>query len=65
MAPIIWQFLCYKVAQWCKLTSGTPPHLPTDATAEMLSATVKIQQELGWHNFIKGGMAKEWCLAQV
>eukprot|EP00957_Ditylum_brightwellii_P104059 7927745-Ditylum_brightwellii.AAC.1 len=58
-APIIRQVLCYKVAQWCKLTSGTPPRLPTDATAEILSATVKIQQELGWHNFIKGCMTKE------
>eukprot|EP00957_Ditylum_brightwellii_P049369 3745230-Ditylum_brightwellii.AAC.1 len=64
-APIIRQVLCYKVAQWCKLTCGTPPCLPTDATAEILSAAVEIQRDLGWHNFIKGHMAKEWCLAQV
>eukprot|EP00957_Ditylum_brightwellii_P059035 4477417-Ditylum_brightwellii.AAC.1 len=36
-----------------------------DATAEILLAAVEIQQELGWHNFIKGHMAKEWCLAQA
>eukprot|EP00957_Ditylum_brightwellii_P165358 12590208-Ditylum_brightwellii.AAC.1 len=35
-----------------------------DATADILSAAVKIQQELGWQNFIKGRIAKEWCLAQ-
>eukprot|EP00957_Ditylum_brightwellii_P094846 7223164-Ditylum_brightwellii.AAC.1 len=64
-APIIQQVLCYKVAQWCKLTSGKPPCLPTDATAEILLAAVEIQQELGWHNFITGCMAKEWCLAQA
>eukprot|EP00957_Ditylum_brightwellii_P055545 4209629-Ditylum_brightwellii.AAC.1 len=64
-APIIHQFLCYKVTQWCKLTWVTPSRLPTDATAEILSAAVKNQQDLGWHNFIKGRMAKEWCLTQA
>eukprot|EP00957_Ditylum_brightwellii_P092285 7026632-Ditylum_brightwellii.AAC.1 len=64
-APIIRQVLCYKVAQWYKLTSGPPPRLPTDAAAEILSAAVELQQELGLHNFIKGRMAKKWCLAQA
>eukprot|EP00957_Ditylum_brightwellii_P067328 5110087-Ditylum_brightwellii.AAC.1 len=58
-APIIRQVLCYKVAQWCNLPCGTPPRLPMDATAVSLSAAVETQGDLGWHNFIKGRMAKE------
>eukprot|EP00957_Ditylum_brightwellii_P019403 1463869-Ditylum_brightwellii.AAC.1 len=63
--PIICQVLCYNVAQWCKLPCGTPPCLPTDATTVSLSAAVKTQGYLGWHNFIKGRMAKEWCQTQA
>eukprot|EP00957_Ditylum_brightwellii_P049742 3772343-Ditylum_brightwellii.AAC.1 len=65
MAPIICQVLCYKVAQWCKQLCGTPPRIPTDATGVLLSAAVKTQGYLGWHNFINGRMAKEWCQAQA
>eukprot|EP00957_Ditylum_brightwellii_P099668 7592172-Ditylum_brightwellii.AAC.1 len=57
--PIICQVLCYKVAQWCKLPCGTSPRISTDATAVSLSAAVETQGDLGWHNFIKGHMAKE------
>eukprot|EP00957_Ditylum_brightwellii_P126856 9669991-Ditylum_brightwellii.AAC.1 len=36
-----------------------------DAPADILSAAVETQQELGWHKFIKGRIAKEWCMAQA
>eukprot|EP00957_Ditylum_brightwellii_P069331 5263470-Ditylum_brightwellii.AAC.1 len=36
-APLICQIIYYQVAQWCKLSCGTPPRIPTDATGALVS----------------------------
>eukprot|EP00957_Ditylum_brightwellii_P176782 13466444-Ditylum_brightwellii.AAC.1 len=64
-APILCQVLFYKVSQWCKLPCGTPPHLPTDSTGNIVRDTVERQGQLSWDNFMKGRIAFEQCWSQA
>eukprot|EP00957_Ditylum_brightwellii_P139705 10647249-Ditylum_brightwellii.AAC.1 len=64
-APILCQVLIYKVSQWCTLTCGTPPYLPTDFTGSIVRNAVETQGHLSWDNFIEGRIAFKWCWAQA
>eukprot|EP00957_Ditylum_brightwellii_P204893 15341256-Ditylum_brightwellii.AAC.1 len=64
-APLICQIIYYRVAQWCKLPCGMPPRVPTGATGALVSRADSTQDDLGWNNFIKGRIVKEWCQAQA
>eukprot|EP00957_Ditylum_brightwellii_P009194 695497-Ditylum_brightwellii.AAC.1 len=64
-APIIRQVLYYKVARWCKMPSLLLPRFPTDITGTKLCNTVETQHDLGWNDFMKGRIAKQWCAAQA
>eukprot|EP00957_Ditylum_brightwellii_P027408 2072258-Ditylum_brightwellii.AAC.1 len=64
-APIIWQVLYYKVAQWCRLPTITPLRILSDSTGNILRDAVDTQHDLGWQNFMKGRVAKQWSQAQA
>eukprot|EP00957_Ditylum_brightwellii_P103776 7905806-Ditylum_brightwellii.AAC.1 len=64
-APIIQQVLYYKVAQWYKMPCILPPRIPSNPTGLKLCNAVETQHELGWNNFMKGRIAKQWCEAQA
>eukprot|EP00957_Ditylum_brightwellii_P155071 11804033-Ditylum_brightwellii.AAC.1 len=64
-APIIQQVLYYKVSQWCKMLSLQPPRILTDIAGTKLCNAVETQHDLGWNNFMKGRIAKQWCMAQT
>eukprot|EP00957_Ditylum_brightwellii_P095199 7250358-Ditylum_brightwellii.AAC.1 len=64
-APLICQNIHYRVAQWCKLPCGTPPRVLLDATGALVSRADSTKDDIGWNNFIKGRIAKEWCQAQA
>eukprot|EP00957_Ditylum_brightwellii_P166218 12653742-Ditylum_brightwellii.AAC.1 len=53
------------MAQWCKMPGIMPPRVPSDPTCSELCNAVESQHELGWNNFMKGRIAKEWCEAQA
>eukprot|EP00957_Ditylum_brightwellii_P206164 15347098-Ditylum_brightwellii.AAC.1 len=57
--------LYFKVAQWCKMLSLLPPRIPTDSTGLKLYNAVETQYDLGWNNFMKGRIAKQWCTTQA
>eukprot|EP00957_Ditylum_brightwellii_P007382 559429-Ditylum_brightwellii.AAC.1 len=42
-----------------------PPRNPTDPTGSKLCNAVESQHDLGWNNFMKGRIAKEWYKAQA
>eukprot|EP00957_Ditylum_brightwellii_P006807 515897-Ditylum_brightwellii.AAC.1 len=42
-----------------------PPCVHTDTTGAPVSRADSTQDNLGWNNFIKGKIAKEWCQAQA
>eukprot|EP00957_Ditylum_brightwellii_P118841 9064688-Ditylum_brightwellii.AAC.1 len=42
-----------------------PPRIPNDHTGLKLCNAVETQHELGWSNFMKGRIAKQWCEAQA
>eukprot|EP00957_Ditylum_brightwellii_P086466 6578911-Ditylum_brightwellii.AAC.1 len=37
------------------------PRIPSDPTGSKLCSAMENQHELGWHNFMKGRIAKQWC----
>eukprot|EP00957_Ditylum_brightwellii_P037026 2803365-Ditylum_brightwellii.AAC.1 len=41
-----------------------PPRIPSNPTGSKLCNTVESQHELGWNNFMKGKISKQWCEAQ-
>eukprot|EP00957_Ditylum_brightwellii_P090878 6920091-Ditylum_brightwellii.AAC.1 len=63
-APISRQVLYYKIGQWCKLICGDIPQIPEDTTGGIICSAVELQVQIGWENFIKGHVAKQWCNAQ-
>eukprot|EP00957_Ditylum_brightwellii_P175990 13401176-Ditylum_brightwellii.AAC.1 len=64
-APIIRQVLYYKLAQWCRLPTPTPPCIPSDSTGDILQDAIDTQLDLGWQNFMKEWVAKQWSQAQA
>eukprot|EP00957_Ditylum_brightwellii_P111930 8536110-Ditylum_brightwellii.AAC.1 len=42
-----------------------PPRIPSNPTGSKLCDSVETQHELGWNNFMKGRIAKQWCKAQA
>eukprot|EP00957_Ditylum_brightwellii_P049721 3770534-Ditylum_brightwellii.AAC.1 len=64
-APILCQIIYHQVAHWCKLPSGSPPSVPTDATGALVLRADAAQDDIGWNNFIKGRIVKDWYLAQA
>eukprot|EP00957_Ditylum_brightwellii_P151289 11520136-Ditylum_brightwellii.AAC.1 len=42
-----------------------PPRIPSDPTGSKICNAVETQHELGWNNFMKGRIAKQWCKAQA
>eukprot|EP00957_Ditylum_brightwellii_P126807 9666324-Ditylum_brightwellii.AAC.1 len=41
------------------------PRIPSNSTGSKLCNAVESQHELGWNNFMKDRIAKEWCEAQA
>eukprot|EP00957_Ditylum_brightwellii_P048445 3676032-Ditylum_brightwellii.AAC.2 len=57
--------MCYKIAQWCVMTTGTIPRTADEKIGVILCSTVDDQQAIGWNNFMKGRLSIKWKVAQA
>eukprot|EP00957_Ditylum_brightwellii_P163115 12420517-Ditylum_brightwellii.AAC.2 len=55
--------ILYKLKQWYDLVTD-PPKLPQDPIDFIFMDAVEEQNSLGWNNFMKGRMSKQWGEAQ-
>eukprot|EP00957_Ditylum_brightwellii_P000631 49293-Ditylum_brightwellii.AAC.1 len=42
-----------------------PPRIQSNPTGSKLYNAVESEHELGWNNFMKGRIAKQWCVVQA
>eukprot|EP00957_Ditylum_brightwellii_P206575 15349062-Ditylum_brightwellii.AAC.2 len=57
--------MCYKIAQWCGMTTEPVPRIRDNNIGEILYGAVDDQQTIGWNNFMKGRLSINWKMAQA
>eukprot|EP00957_Ditylum_brightwellii_P031086 2354885-Ditylum_brightwellii.AAC.1 len=63
-ALIIRLVLRYKIAQYLKIDNTGVPTTPDDQLGNILSQGIEKQAHIGWKNFLKGRVSKEFGDAQ-
>eukprot|EP00957_Ditylum_brightwellii_P009341 706919-Ditylum_brightwellii.AAC.1 len=63
-APIIRSVLRYKIAQYLKIDHTATPTIPDDLVGNTLGQGIEKQAHIGWDNFLKGRVSKEFSDAQ-
>eukprot|EP00957_Ditylum_brightwellii_P010984 832685-Ditylum_brightwellii.AAC.1 len=63
-APIIQLVLRYKIAQYLKIDHTVVPTIPDDLVGNTLGQGIEQQGHIGWDNFLKGRVYKEFGDAQ-
>eukprot|EP00957_Ditylum_brightwellii_P203128 15333328-Ditylum_brightwellii.AAC.1 len=57
--------MCYKIVQWCGMTTGPILRIAEDRIGEILCGAVDGQQTIGWDNFMKGYLSIKWKMTQT
>eukprot|EP00957_Ditylum_brightwellii_P025787 1950608-Ditylum_brightwellii.AAC.1 len=60
MVPILKQVLIYKVSQYLGMLGENIARIPNDQISSALSTALEVQAELGWDNFLKVRLSKQW-----